>query len=95
MSVHMQGLEVISAFQHLRYVGVLQVRNNDRLLSMDGLSGITEVTQSINILSNPQLCYILGNLSDTVYWQVGVKLYLSSVYNPLYVHPVITMYTST
>ena len=63
----------ISGFQRLRFVEVLQITNNDNLVSIDGLSGIVRVADLLNIRSNPSLCYILDQAPDTDYWLALVR----------------------
>ena len=62
-----QELEQIAGFQSLRYLEALQITQNPRLRSIDGLSGIIRV-QDLIIENNPNLCYILNEFSDRSYW---------------------------
>ena len=62
-----QELEQIAGFQGLRYLEALQITQNPRLRSIDGLSGIIRV-QDVIIANNPNLCYILNELSNRSYW---------------------------
>ena len=65
-----QELEVISGFQRLRYLEVLIITDNPKLVAVDGLWGVREVTLGVTIRNNPMLCYSLGSLSDMSFWQV-------------------------
>ena len=65
-----QELEVISGFQRLRYLEVLMITDNPKLLTVDGLWGIREITLGVTIRNNPMLCYSLSSLSDMSFWQV-------------------------
>ena len=67
LSLPPQELEQIAGFQSLRYLEALQITQNPRLRSIDGLSGIIRV-QDLIIENNPNLCYILNEFSDRSYW---------------------------
>jgi Notch-like protein len=62
-------LEVISGFQRLRYLEGLLITENPNLVALDGLWGVDTVTSVVNIVNNPQLCYVLDSLSDKPFWQ--------------------------
>ena len=80
----MQKLEVISGFQRLRYLDGLLITENPSLLAVDGLWGIDTVTSVVNIINNPELCYVLDSLSDKSFWQVMAVNHYFSVHISLY-----------
>ena len=75
----MQKLEVISGFQRLRYLEGLLITENPNLVALDGLWGVDTVTSVVNIVNNPQLCYVLDSLSDKPFWQVRTEKHHLSV----------------
>lgn len=76
---------MISGFQRLRYLEALLITNNPKLITVDGLWGVREVTLGVTLVNNPILCYSLDSLSDIPFWQVKNwhVLYMESVIFPL------------
>ena len=65
---------MISGFQRLRYLEGLQITEHPRLLAVDGLSEVAEVSLRVDIVNNPLLCFALDSLSDKVFWQVCFRV---------------------
>ncbi len=53
-------------------MGMLQISHNLDLVSIDGLAGLEAIT-NMYVSNNPELCYVLDNLSDETYWEVSER----------------------